>query len=161
MLHLSLYTILDSVGSIGSMVKFENRTIDYIVNAKLSNIESRQIKISGNISDIIGIEDIDLSIVLGNILDNAIEATEGICNAVIDLYFFDKNNYHNIICKNTINQSVLSDNPDLKTKKDEKLYHGFGIQSVKEIVSYYKGMIDFYEENNMFCVHIMFPIDIV
>lgn len=156
-----LDTILDSVGSIGSMVKSENRTIDYIVNAKLSNIENRQIKISGNISDINRIKDVDLSIVLGNILDNAIEATEGVCNAVIDLGFFDKNNYHNIICKNTISQSVLSDNPDLKTKKDEKLYHGFGIQSVKEIISYYNGMIDFYEENNMFCVHIMFPIDIV
>lgn len=156
-----LDTILDSVGYIGSLVQTENRTIDYIINAKLGNIENRQIKISGNISEILRIKDIDLSIVLGNILDNAIEATEENYNGIIDLCFFDKDNYHNIICKNTISRSVLSDNSDLKTKKDKKLYHGFGIQSVKEIVSYYNGMIDFYEENNMFCVHIMLPIDIV
>ncbi len=153
-----LDSILQSVGSAGSASYSENRTVDYIVGAKLNGLQNRQIKISGSIGNMREIKDIDLSIILGNILDNAVEATEKTDNAFIDLSFFDKGNYHNILCKNTVSRSVLSDNPDLKTTKDETSAHGFGIKSVKEIVSHYGGMTEFYEDGNMFCAHIMLPI---
>lgn len=157
--NIELNYILNNVSVFDSIVNSENRIIDYIINSKLSTLKNRQIKISGSISNIGKIKDIDLSIILGNILDNAIEATEGIKNAVIDLSFFDKNNYHNILCKNTITQPILPQNPELKTSKSKKTNHGFGVKSVKEITANYNGMVDFFEEDNMFCVHIMLPIN--
>lgn len=156
--HIKLDAILDNVNSIGSVIESENRTIDYIVNAKLGNIENRTIAVSGNISGMSKISDVDISIILGNILDNAVEATNNTENANINLLFFIKGNYQNILCKNTVKHSVLQNNPHLNTNKNQKDSHGFGIKSVKEVVESYDGSINFFEENNMFCVHIMLPL---
>lgn len=150
--------ILNDVNLIGSVIESENRTIDYIVNAKLGNIENRTVAVSGDISGMNRLKDVDISIILGNILDNAVEATNGIENAVIVLSFFIKGNYQNILCKNTVSRSVLQNNPELVTAKNEKDNHGFGIKSVKEVAESYDGSVEFFEENNMFCVHIMIPL---
>lgn len=153
-----LSKILNDVNSIGSVVESGNRTIDYIVNAKLGNVENRVITVSGDVSGMNKLKNVDISIILGNILDNAVEATDGIENAFIDLSFFIKGNYQNILCKNTVSCSVLKNNPELVTVKNEKYNHGFGIKSVKEVAESYDGSVEFFEENNMFCVHIMIPL---
>ena len=95
---------------------------------------------------------------MGNIIDNAIEATRYIENAEIKISFFIKGNYQNILCENTISQSVLALNPQLKTTKSEKLSHGLGINSVKDVVHSYDGTVNFFENDNKFSVHIMIPI---
>lgn len=153
-----LNEILYSVNSIGSVIESQNRTVDCIVNSKLSDIGNRSINVTGDISGMEGIKDVDISIILGNILDNAIEATNDLDNAVIKLVFYVKGNYQNILCENTIRQSVLGRNPKLKTSKIEKSVHGFGIKSVKDVVSSYEGTVSIFEKNEKFCVHIMIPI---
>lgn len=150
--------ILDSVNSIGSVIETDNRTVDCIINTKLGSIADRNIQVSGDLSGIERIKDTDISIILGNVLDNAVEATNTIANAEIVVTFFVKGSYQNIICKNTVKGSVLENNPDFNTTKSAKSSHGFGIKSVKDVVSFYDGSVDFFEENNMFCVHVMLPI---
>lgn len=153
-----LNEILNNVNSIDSVIESGNRTIDYIVNAKLGNIENRTVAVSGDISGMSRLKDVDISIILGNILDNAVEATAGIKSAAISLSFFIKGNYQNILCKNTISGSILQNNPELMTVKNEKDTHGIGIKSVKEVVESYEGSMEIFEESNMFCVHIMMPM---
>jgi hypothetical protein len=150
--------ILSNVNSIGDIIESKNRTVDCIVNSKLGSIENRNVAVSGDVSGLNNIKDVDISIILGNILDNAIEATSNIDNATIKLTFFIKGNYQNIICENTVCHTVLSDNPKLSTTKKEKSTHGFGIKSVKDTVNTYNGTVDFFEKDNVFNVHIMIPV---
>ena len=153
-----LEDLLEQVNSAGSLIHSENRMIDYILNAKLASAENKNIRISGDASGMCRMKDIDLSIVLGNILDNALEATKEINHADIELHFYIKGNHQNVVCKNTINQSVLKNNPLLHTKKNEKEDHGFGIRSVAETMEKYGGSLEFFEEDHMFCAHIMLPL---
>lgn len=153
-----LNRILNNASSVGNIVKTDNKVVDYILNTKLGKIKDTNIVIAGNVGDLELIDDIDLSIILGNIIDNAIEAISDIKEARIELLFYRKNFYQNIICKNTISTSVLSENPNLNTTKTDKKNHGFGLVSAQEIITRYGGQISFYEEENLFNVHIMLPM---
>lgn len=154
----NLCSILESVSTIGTVINSENRTIDYIVNAKLGALSNTGISVFGDVSGFEKIDDIDLSIMLGNMLDNALEATNDLTDTEILLSFFTKNRYLNILCKNSINESVLLNNPSLSTSKNDEASHGFGTKSMVETAKKYDGTIDFFEKDNMFCVHIMLPI---
>lgn len=154
-----LNRMLNSTSSVGNIVKTDNKVVDYILNTKLGNRKNTEIVIVGNATELKFIDDLDLSIILGNIVDNAIEAISEMDNARIELLFYRKDYYQNIICKNTITSSVLTENKDLKTTKKDKEKHGFGLASVREIVSNYKGEISFYENDNFFNVHIMMPVE--
>ena len=158
MANQKLDSILENVNSFKNIIQSNNRTINYVVNAKLGNIEHRKISVYGDVSGMEEIKDIDISVILGNIIDNAIEATNHIENAEITLKFFVKGNYQNIICENTIEQSVLKKNPNLTTTKKDLNNHGLGINSIKAVVNNYHGIIDFFEKHNLFCIHIMIPI---
>ena len=59
--------------------------------------------------------------------------------------------------KNKIAKSVLEDNPDLNSSKDEKDAHGYGLKQVRETVEAYEGMVDFFEEDGFFCVNVFIP----
>ena len=61
------------------------------------------------------IDEIDLACILGNILDNAVEAQKDVINGGhIELHFLQKNSNRVIVCKNTIAESVLQENKNLK-----------------------------------------------
>lgn len=154
---IELNRILENVENVGDLVTTNHQVADYIVNTKLANLKDRIVVVTGLI-DTCEIEDMDLSILLGNMLDNAIEATEGIKGARIELRFFRKDYYLNILCRNSISSSVLKENPKLKSTKKNKEQHGFGTRSMREVVKRHNGMISFFEEEGMFCVHIMLPL---
>lgn len=153
-----LNEILGEIDNTNAIISSGNRTVDYIVNAKLAVCTDKNISVFGDISGMGAVKDIDLSIILGNILDNAIQATDGVKNAKIELNFFVKGKYQNMICKNTISESVLDNNPGLNTIKYDSENHGLGIPSVMNILAQYDGEMDFFEQNGMFCVHIIFPV---
>lgn len=57
-----------------------------------------------------------------------------------------------MVVKNTIQDSVLEKNQQLDSCKENKIEHGWGLKSVREIVEKHEGMIDIYEKNGMFIV---------
>lgn len=135
-----------------------NQILDYILNAKISANPNLNFVITGEIQPINCMSELDIASLFGNMLDNAIEATYINQNQTpIELSFFVKQHHQNIICKNAIVSSVLTNNPNLKTSKKDKLIHGYGIKNMKKIVNTANGFIDFYEEDQKFCVHIVLP----
>ncbi len=98
----------------------------------------------------------DLSILLSNLLDNAIEAcAENVGSSQIILTISEVDGYYRIVIRNTIENSVLQNNKSLKTHKADPTRHGWGLKSVKDIVDKYDGLIDIYENSNMFFVDIL------
>lgn len=50
---------------------------------------------------------------------------------------------------------MLERNFQLNTTKQNKEKHGFGIRSIRQIVEKYDGMLDFYEQDNMFFADVL------
>lgn len=152
-----LADLLPNVERMGKMIKSENKILDYIINSKLSNLKDTKIIISGSIGDLSDINELDLACLFGNMIDNAVEAIQTVEEKQIELLFFRQNANRIIICKNTVNGSVLKSNRALKSTKKGGDFHGYGTQIIAKIVSDYHGMIDYFEEFNMFGVQIVLP----
>ncbi len=136
---------------------FSQGIIGLIIEYKKAFAHKKGIEIETDVSGInnIQISPIDLSIALGNALDNAIEATEMVSHLpkVINLMVKAVNNTIVITIRNPTNSEVDIDN--LKTNKDDKSLHGFGIYSIKNIASKYGGDVIFQYNNFEFKTNIL------
>lgn len=152
--------LLDNKLKFGSTtIKSGNRIVDVIANTKLAECSSKQIKTAVNLSSFhLTMDDGDICIILGNLLDNAIEACEQDEKERFIFFEISQNKgYVHIIIKNTIAASVLKQNPELLTTKQDSGKHGIGLHSVKSVVQKYGGMIDFYEEHDLFVADVWIP----
>lgn len=150
--------LVPDIDHLGDIIHSDNKVIDYLINSKLGQFDDTQVIISGNIGDLSDIADIDLSCIIGNILDNAVEAVKPLKEKRIELTFSQLNSNRIIICRNTIGGSVLSKNQFLNTTKNNTEEHGLGHKIVAAIVERYDGMIEYFEENDMFGVQIILPL---
>lgn len=145
---------------IGSLIRSDNEILDYLINTKLGSLTDTKIVISGSVGDLSDIRDLDLVCLIGNILDNATEALDKVHRVSekrIELLFLRQNSNRIIICKNTIEKSVLADNNELLTTKINDGAHGYGTKIIAKIVSDYNGMVDYFEEFGMFGVQVVLP----
>lgn len=135
------------------VVNVGNDYVNSILKAKLTHAKSLQIDVICSIEkDLSGIESTDLCNLLGNMLDNAIEAAQE-CKTEkrsIELNISSLSNRLIVIVRNSINHSILAENPNLVTSKHDKSEHGYGIKTIKSITEKYDGTIDFFEENLTF-----------
>ena len=131
--------------------------IGTIVNAKNQLARSKGIEIEFSHSELqkIQIPEIDMAIILGNALDNAIEAAEQITapeQKTVSLLIKVHNNQIVIVVKNKVRENV--DTEKLKTAKKNPEQHGFGILSIKELVKKYNGEASFSCADKTFQVYI-------
>ena len=149
------------VNTILSQVQCSSTMLNAVVNAKFNDAQSKGIATSLRLVVQIPHDlEFDLSIMLSNLLDNAIEACEkNPSNAQILLTISEEAGYYRIVVRNTIAVSVLKKNQVLKTEKANKKLHGWGLRSVTDLVSKRNGLIDFYEKEGMFYVDILLPIE--
>lgn len=135
-------------------VHMERKAIGAVINSKFALAESKGIYVKCVITDEMNnIEDIDAAILLSNLLDNAIEACEkNIDTSDLILKIWNEAGYYCIDISNSVECDILKSNPELITSKKDKNLHGLGLQTVRDIVEKYDGMISFIQKNNMFHV---------
>ena len=134
-----------------------NKTLDSIINSKIALLDDTKFIITGNVDMLKNMKEEDIVSLFGNILDNAIEATRKAPRKLIELRFTSRNSNNIIICKNTTEYPVLENNKDLVSTKQDSKSHGYGIKIINKIVSDYNGILDFFEEDDMFGIEIAFP----
>jgi hypothetical protein len=105
----------------------------------------------------LNMKSVDSVRLIGNLLDNAIEASKKSIVKKIDMEIVIKQGCHVISIKNSIDHSVIMNNKNLTTTKRDKTSHGFGLISVEKIITKYDGLFQFYEEEGYFCVQVIFP----
>lgn len=136
-----------------TIIRVDNDFVNAILNTKLSFARSQGINVFCTVENgISGIEGSDLCNMLGNLLDNAITASEN-CDKdlrLIEVNIFTSGSQLVVIVKNSIQSSVLNANPDLESTKQDPEEHGFGIKTIKYIAEKYDGTTDFYEEGMTF-----------
>lgn len=151
----------DKLGTVIQYVTTPSNIVNAVLNSKLSLANESGITVHCNISGSVEkISDIDLSILLSNLLDNAIEACKkNKIASSMDCKITNSKGYLYIVLKNTIENSVLSVNPNLRTSKTDKSKHGLGLQTVTDIVKKYDGMINISEENGDFVTDILLKVN--
>lgn len=144
--------------SIVSAVFTDSNIINAVINSKIAQCDNHGIKYKCEITKKLqSIQEFELSIFLSNLFDNAIEACLSVKeNRFISLSIIDVKSYLHIVMKNSIEASVLEQNPELKTtKKDNAEQHGYGLKSIKDIVKKYNGDMKITEKDGYFIVDVI------
>ncbi len=128
-----------------------NDFINAILNSKLSIAKEKGIEvICSSVNNIAGIEDIDLCTLLGNMLDNAVEAAGDCRNGFIEVSVRSDENKILVVIANSISESVLDNNSELESTKNDSKNHGYGVKTIRSVAEKYNGMASFYEEKSVF-----------
>jgi sensor histidine kinase YesM len=139
--------------------KTGNIYLDSILNVLHKKAKSKDIDITISCSNNLNfLLYEDMVILLGNLVDNAIEYLENEQYKKLNIKIANKGSYSIIEISNYISSSVLQINPSLATSKEDIRNHGYGISTVRNIVNKYSGDILFYEKDNYFIAKIMFNL---
>ena len=131
-------------------IKTGNDEIDSLLNYKLqkANEVLNEVETKISIPEQLRLRSFDLNVVLGNLLDNAIDAslqTED--NKLKVTVKIDKGILFLYICNSC--RSMNGGKKDfLETTKEDKVNHGIGLKNVRRIVEKHHGEIEFFYEND-------------
>lgn len=140
-----------------NIINSGNPIIDAILQSKLHVAKEKQVflQISTKLAEEIIIDELELGIVLGNALDNAIEATEKLINnerKFVNLTLMSTEGRISISVTNPVADNI--DTKRLTTSKKDKERHGYGIKSIQTIAQKYDGIALFTCEDKVFNVNI-------
>lgn len=146
----------EKLNTISGYIKTQRNVIGAVLNTKLSKAEQMGVRMQCHLlSEMEAVSDVDAGILLANLLDNALEAcAKNKKPSEIFLKIWAESGYYCLELSNTVESVVLLDNPELKTDKEDKNLHGLGLQSVRDIVSKYEGVISFEQKSECFFVYI-------
>jgi sensor histidine kinase regulating citrate/malate metabolism len=129
------------------------------VNSKLQDAKEMGIEITSNVilPASVEVNTDDMVVILGNLLDNAIEACERVKGAkYIKLFMNYEAGCVIIRITNNFDKIINTNGRELVTRKKDKTLHGLGIKSVKSTVEKYNGITEICSEGKEFIVDIMF-----
>ena len=149
--------LLQQQNTVNKLIMFlGSKVLDAIINSKSAAAERAGVRLSAIITTpLAGVSPEDITIILGNALDNAIRAAKDSQRKVVDIHIQPQGAYSSIVIANDIAHPVLSDNPALRTTKNIRYRHGFGIQNMRQAVERNQGLIRFYEQNDRFICDIL------
>ena len=149
----------ENIDNKSELSKSGNLAVDALINYK--NIIAREkgitIHLESRIPAELPYESTDLSIILGNLLDNAMEATEKLENEkdifVSLLYQKEK---MLIKVQNPYTGDLKKDRAGnyISEKKDRE-NHGIGLKSVRKVVEKYEGVMEIHTEDQTFEVYVI------
>ena len=150
-----IYKIMKELDQSDKKIFTSNVVINTIMNHKISQAKQLEIKTDVNIkvSKAVSLNYKDAGILLGNILDNAMEACEKIRKEKrwikIDM-FHQKNTLFIKVCNSKTKEPVNIN----KSSKRDVHNHGIGVSSIKSIVNKYDGYIEFADKGEKFEVDV-------
>ncbi len=140
-----------------------NNTVSAVLNIKQRECQERNIPFYTRLSfpQIYLLEDVHIVAILGNLLDNAIQATEKLAESQrrICLSILQIDTYLDISCENSFDGVLRTGKHGelLTTKKGNHRSHGFGIPSIRDTVEQYGGKFTLSYSDSVFTVHIVVP----
>ena len=141
------------------MCKTGIRDIDILLSYKIKEAEAKKIHVYFNV-DVINVQltNQELVALLGNALDNAIEACEQVSdsNKYIRINIYKQQEMSVIKIANSCKQMSDKEFKNLISHKPNPQTHGLGIRSMQRIVEKYEGKIKFEYSEKMFSVVILF-----
>ncbi len=138
----------------------DNFIVDSILNFKLQELDDLQVSIKLDISipQNLNILAYDLTVILGNLLDNAITAIRQTkYDKKLNLCMHVTKGSLVILIDNTYNGRLNSLGGKLKTTKVLKETHGIGLQNVQNTILNYNGELQINYTKDIFSVAVLIP----
>ncbi len=146
----------DDLTNVETVIRTGNRMADAILNSKLSLAAEKEItvKAEAKIPVSLSVSELDLCTIIGNLLDNAIDACMELPKEerLIRIYMEMKGNY---LYLSLINTSGGAKKKNFFTTKGEG--HGFGLSRIDTIVKKYGGYVKRASEDNAFSTEVLLP----
>jgi len=134
------------VREISQTVWTGDKAIDYLISSKMALAEQEHIQTKVNIEypRNTNIRNIDLTTILGNLLDNALEAAKTAPERLRFLHLTIRRINAMLIIKveNRYGEAPTQENGNLLTSKVDKVFHGWGLKSVQTAAERYDGVIN-------------------
>ena len=150
----SLQQATTALSEIHQTVDVGNAVVNGILERALEQVQNQEIFLDFNVwvSDQLPISAVDLYIIMGNTIDNAIEACQQVPAAdspTISLTLRQQNH--------TLFYAIDNPIPAKQGKKPGDV-HGYGIRNVKNCVAKYHGMMTVSKQDGVFSVQIQLPL---
>ena len=132
-----------------------DRAVDYLINSRAAAAEEKKIRFhaEAEFPRHTDLRSEDLTAVLGNLLDNALEAADkvqGPENRFVSLVIRRVNQMLVIRVENSFSGELKEKNGALKTTKTEEGLHGWGLKSAQAAARKYDGTVRVSEKNGIF-----------
>lgn len=143
--------------------KTGNKVLDAVLTVKSMACQSKGIELKCVVEGalLFFMDDMDVSALFGNMLDNAIESVEKLPDErmrLIRLYVVREKQFLRICTENYCTEQIrFKKGMPVTTKKDKRL-HGFGMKSIQSTVRKYDGSVMTALDSNWFEVKILIPI---
>ena len=126
--------------------KTGNRVLDTVLTAKSIECQSKKIQMNciADGKTLLFMDSFDISILIGNALDNAVEAVMKFSDPdkrLIYITIEQVKHFARIRIENTVAEIPVFENGIPKTTKKDKENHGYGMKSMETIVNKYGGSI--------------------
>lgn len=144
------------------IISTSNMHLNYLVNSKAEKMKSLNIDLKCDFKYTLDFLNLfELTTILGNLLDNAIEAQKYVeSKKFIKISAMKKTGKVRLIIENSCNiEKIHMENQNLITNKVDKENHGIGYKRVCEIVKEESGIITRTVNQGIFTVEIILPID--
>lgn len=147
---------------VDTVIKTGNVRLDAILNSKLSLMASKEIHVNAKaqVPPKLTVNEVDLCVIIGNLLDNALESCEKIPYSnerFIRIYIGVLKQQLYISVTNSVGEEVkkLGHGEYLTTKGSG---HGFGLKRVNVLIDKYGGYLNRQNEPGVFATEIMLPL---
>ena len=152
----------NDLSNIDMVLKTGNIMVDAILNTKLSLAKNQHINVNAKatVPKNLKIPDMDLCIIIGNLMDNAMEAAvkfENPKDRFIRVYIRKMKEQLYISVTNSAGGKIRKGALGYLSTKLEK-NHGFGLKRVDSIVAKYHGFVNRQSDEGVFATEIMLPL---
>ena len=155
-----LDSLEEDLDGIRALAETGNVCLDAILNAKLSIVLKRGIDLDfkAQVPSNLTVSDIDLCVILGNLIDNAVEACEKVAGEgrFLRLYIgvFKQQLYLSVT--NATSETVRKiDAAYISAKRGS---HGHGLKRIDRVVEKYAGYVNRQNEPGVFATEILLPL---
>lgn len=150
------------VKEIETKIYCPNKLLNTILNEKKKEANEKGIEMRVVIEpefSVDQIENMDLIVIMGNLLENAMEAAQKCEQGYMNIYLSSKNNgsFSIIQIVNNYIGEILIEDDKIKTIKKDSGKHGFGIQNVSMAAEKYDGYLHNFYNNNVFTAVVILP----
>lgn len=150
--------------TVDTVLKTGNVMIDAILNSKISLAKARNIRVEAKAivpKELkMSVSEVELSLIIGNLMDNAMEACMEIADQkqrFIRIYIdILKGQLYLYIMNSSVGRRKRKGRGYESTKNN--IYHGFGLMRVDKVVEKYHGYLERQDEENVFATEIMLPL---
>lgn len=133
-----------------------NVEIDGVLNYMIKRAKSElvSVEVQVQLPKEIG-HSFDINVILGNLLENAIEAAAKTEEKRLEVKVRMKQGILRIEVENSFDGELRQSPQGLLTTKDESSHHGIGLKNVRKMVEKYKGSMEVHTEENVFRVSLL------